>query len=114
MLDSNSNNAWLAGILEGEGSFISKTKLSISVAMTDQDVIERLSTLTGVGRVYALGRQKGHHKDVWRWTIYRRAHLKSITEAVLPWLGKRRTVAAQALLDRIAHDDARGSSEPAA
>jgi len=63
--------AWLAGILEGEGSFISKGQARIQVAMTDQDIITRLAELTGVGRVYAVRRQKPHHKDSWLWTVRR-------------------------------------------
>jgi hypothetical protein len=93
--------AWLAGILEGEGSFISKGRPKIQVAMTDQDIIARLSELTGVGRVYAVSRQKPHHKDAWLWAVNRPAHLEHIIRLVLPWLGQRRTLAAKDVLRKI-------------
>jgi hypothetical protein len=93
--------AWLAGILEGEGSFISKGRPRIQVAMTDQDIIARLSELTGVGRVYAVSRQKPHHKDAWLWTVNRPAHLEHIIRLVLPWLGQRRALAAKDVLRKI-------------
>lgn len=43
--------AWLAGLLEGEGSFMLKTKrsyngtISISLQMTDKDIVERCATI---------------------------------------------------------------------
>jgi len=43
--------AWLAGILEGEGSFLSGKSIAIQVTMTDLDVLERLQPITGLGRV---------------------------------------------------------------
>lgn len=93
--------AWLAGILEGEGSFISKGRPKIQVAMTDQDIIIRLSKLTGVGRVYAVRRQKPHHKDAWLWAVNRPAHVEHIIRLVLPWLGHRRALAAMDVLMKI-------------
>jgi hypothetical protein len=94
--------AWLAGILEGEGSFLSGASIGITVAMTDQDVIQRLQSLTGVGRIHKVGRQKAHHKDAWVWAVRRRTHIRLLIDAVLPWLGQRRSVAALKVLDRIA------------
>ena len=95
--------AWVAGILEGEGSFVSSQSVSIRVTMTDLDILERLQKVTGVGRIYDTTRRKDTHKEAWIWTVQRRAHIRHIIEAVLPWLGKRRTVAANKLLERIAN-----------
>jgi len=94
--------AWLAGILEGEGSFISKGRPRIQVAMTDQDIITRLAELTGVGRVHQVRRQRPHHKDAWLWAVSRPVHVEHIIRLVLPWLGQRRTVAAKEVLSQIA------------
>jgi hypothetical protein len=69
--------------------------------MTDQDIIARLSELTGVGRVYAVSRQKPYHKDAWLWTINRPAHLEHIIRLVLPWLGQRRALSAKDVLRKI-------------
>jgi hypothetical protein len=60
-----------SGILEGEGTFITKTnghRPIVACQMTDQDVIFDLQKLWG-GRVYySKARQKGY-KDVWRWQV---------------------------------------------
>lgn len=99
--------AWLAGLLEGEGTFVSKRRPHIAVAMTDQDVVQRLLDWTGLGRIHSVGRQKDHHKPAWIWTVRRRAHIQHLVRLVRPWLGERRGVAADALLQRVT------SKEPA-
>jgi hypothetical protein len=93
--------AWVAGILEGEGSFVSGRCIGITVTMTDLDVLQRLQEVTGVGIINALKRRKPNHKDAWVWSVRRRAHIRGIVSAVLPWLGERRSVAAQKLLAKI-------------
>jgi hypothetical protein len=95
--------AWVAGILEGEGSFVSSKSIAIQVTMTDLDILQRLRQLTGVGRIYSITRRKDIHKDAWIWAVQRRAHIRHVINAVLPWLGERRTLAARRLLDRIAN-----------
>jgi hypothetical protein len=95
--------AWLAGLLEGEGSFVSGKSIAIQVTMTDLDIINRLPRVTGVGRIYRARVQKAHYKDAWLWSVQRRAHIRFIVNTVLPWLGERRTTAALKLLDRIAN-----------
>jgi hypothetical protein len=45
---------WLAGLLEGEGSFLKPppskpTRVILSIEMTDRDVLERVADLLGVG-----------------------------------------------------------------
>lgn len=58
--------AWLAGLLEGEGSFrMSGRSIAISVSMTDRDVIDRAATLMR-GRVFALRAHLPHYKPPWR------------------------------------------------
>jgi hypothetical protein len=94
--------AWVAGILEGEGSFISGTSVAIQVTMTDLDILQRLLQVTGVGRIYPITRRKDNHKDAWIWAVQRRAHIRHVINAVLPWLGERRIIAANRLLERIA------------
>lgn len=60
---------WLAGILEGEGSFMkgssSKTCLPIiSIQTTDQDVADRVAMLLGVKAVF-VPRRQSHWKDIY-------------------------------------------------
>ncbi len=85
--------AWVAGILEGEGTF-SGNRHRVTCAMTDRDIIARLAQTTGVGRIYFSKRQKEHHKDVWIWSVIRRSEVTELTRAIIPWLGERRTAAA--------------------
>ena len=64
MLDSDLY--WLAGLLEGEGSFMKgppskPTQPRIVVSMTDLDVIERVATLFG-NTVHPLKPREEHHK----------------------------------------------------
>ena len=99
---TEAETAWVAGIIEGEGSFIAAQSLVIAVRMTDYDIIERLLSVTDVGTIYSLGKQKDHHRPCRRWTVKRQVHVRYLAEAVMPWLGQRRTIAAQILLDRLA------------
>ena len=108
--------AWLAGIIEGEGSFVvgphrpkHGTHTAVSVNMTDEDVVRRLETVSGVGAVYG-PRSRGPHKPQWMWVVTKVSDVVTLVEALLPWMGKRRTVAAKKLLqacqeklDRMSH-----------
>jgi hypothetical protein len=78
--------AWVAGILEGEGSFISGKAAGITVTITDLDIIRRLQQVTGVGRIHPTTRRKDYHKDAWIWAVRRRTHIRQVVNAVaLAW-----------------------------
>jgi len=96
--------AWLAGILEGEGSFLVRRNGSgvIQVAMTDRDIIDRLVEVTGAGRIHSRTPAKPHHRPAWVWHVRRHTHVVHIVTAVLPWLGERRTIAANKVLEALA------------
>lgn len=88
--------AWAAGLLEGEGSFITRTKspvLCVTCNMTDLDILERLQSIFG-GLIHKNSRTseryKDHWKDAWTWSASG-ATAKDIMEAVLPYMGKRRS-----------------------
>ena len=93
--------AWVAGIIEGEGTFRATKSRGITVAMTDRDIIERLKIVTGVGRIYAVARQKAHHKDSFIWCVSCRDHYTGLALAILPWLGERRNAAARRLIEGV-------------
>lgn len=94
--------AWVAGIIEGEGSFIVEkrrigkyaTRLYVSgritVNMTDQDVIERLAELCG-GNVTYEPQKAPNRKDQWRWTFRQYENLKVLCDLLRPWMAVRRT-----------------------
>jgi len=94
--------AWIAGIIEGEGSFIAEKRRNgefatrvyasarITVNMTDRDVIEKLAELAG-GRVN-LERQKApNRKDQWKWTFRGYENVIILTDLLRPWMFERRT-----------------------
>ena len=71
----SNQEAYFACIIDGEGCIAyEKTKPgyaipSISVEMTDKDVITRLKDFFGKGSVVFLKARQKHHKDTWRWRI---------------------------------------------
>lgn len=106
--------AWVAGIVEGEGSMgldnmgpksgNRHPKAHIKVAMTDEDVVRALHSKTGVGNVfgpYPGGGTKGNPewKEQWVWHVAKREDVRSIITAILPFLYERRTVQAMTCLD---------------
>jgi hypothetical protein len=92
--------AWLAGLLEGEGSFTlqqplnakgePRTRIAISLQMTDLDVLEKVASLVGDGKVLTAKRQAGHHKETWRWQISSRGITAELMARILPYMSKRR------------------------
>ena len=100
--------AWLAGIIEGEGCLTLKDSsdprnpthgpwivCSINVGMTDEDIVRRIQSITGVGNVRP---QKVHknRKQEWRWYISERKSVLYILERLAPYFGIRRGEKARA------------------
>lgn len=91
--------AWLAGLLEGEASFVATCHsgryvyLQVSLRMADEDVVRRAAAVFGVGHVTGPYRWKGfkdHWKDQWQWSVTKSADAYAVMIAVWPWLGERR------------------------
>ena len=90
--------AWLAGILEGEGSFFLENNRSggklyryaiVTVNMTDKDVIDRVSALFGT-TTYAIPNTKAGKKPAYRATL--KSHKAVVLmEHLLPFMGERRS-----------------------
>ena len=93
--------AWLAGILEGEGSFRpGRTTLNVTLRMTDEDVVERFSGLTSTGYYREPPRQE-HWKSVFVVNVY-------------PYMGVRRAARiAELLLVQDARETLRTAREKA-
>lgn len=94
--------AWLAGILEGEGSFVpappsmGKTSIGVQVSMTDEDVIARVAKMFGTA-YHRSDRNPGSWKPAYV-TVARGRRAAVIMRAVLPHMGSRRAQRIQALL----------------
>ena len=108
--------AWLAGWLEGEGCFslTSGSSPTITVAVTDKDVIERAAKLVG-GKASPIKKYKGHVKQVYRIGLHGQKAIDVMT-AILPHMGERRGTKISEILnyykgkpDRIAARSARHS-----
>ena len=71
----SNQEAYFAGIIDGEGCIAyEKTRKdystpSISVEMTDKDVIDRMHQFFGKGSVVFIKRRKKHYLNSWRWRI---------------------------------------------
>lgn len=93
---SSEEIAWLAGLLDGEGSFLLNRSIvggkvylypKIVVGMTDLDVIERVADLFGTS-VYEPPKVKDR-KRLWRATI-QGAGAVSLMRLLRPWMSERR------------------------
>lgn len=97
--------AWLAGLLEGEGSFFTERVGGVNryvvmeVTMTDQDVIERAAALMGVKAAFrhAPSKQAAGHKATWRARL-RGQRARTLMEELLPFMGDRRSAKITELL----------------
>jgi hypothetical protein len=84
---------WLAGLLEGEGSFSPGTpsepsRIRIYLHMTDEDVIARVASIFGVGYVHERPR-----KDHWKPTYLTRVageRAALLMKMIYPLMGQRR------------------------
>lgn len=64
--------AWLAGLFEGEGCIsLAGTRVQLSIAMTDRDVVERFVSMVGYGKVTCRpGKLNGEYKkEMFYWQI---------------------------------------------
>ncbi len=87
------NLHWLAGILEGEGSFMrgipsSPNRVRIAVQMTDRDVIERVARLWN-GAVYECKARNPRHKASYRAQLDRSGAV-ALMILLRPLMGQRR------------------------
>jgi hypothetical protein len=96
-LASREDLAWLAGLYEGEGSTSASVAhqknttpmLSVTINMTDLDVLERAQRVAGMGKIYG-PYQRGTNKPHWMFKVQRQAHAYALLAALWPWLGMRR------------------------
>ena len=90
---------YLAGLIEGEGSFLAKANggAAITVEMTDQDIVERLLTFGGTVHGYAA--RKINWEPTWRWSLTSKLAF-DLAKELLPYLGIRRTEQATRMMQQ--------------
>jgi LAGLIDADG-like domain len=88
--DGDVERAWLAGLLEGEGSFGCGQRHTVLVrlTMTDQDVVERVARMLGAS-VRREEPAKDNWAPTWHFEIYGRRAM-GIAEDLEPLMGQRR------------------------
>lgn len=95
----NDSWSWASGLFEGEGSIsIGPRGGRLSLGMKDRDVVERFAVVAGAGHVRMDKRPNPRHSDIWRWEVSAWGDRKRILEAMLPYLGERRSERALAML----------------
>lgn len=113
MVASSEEIAWLAGILDGEGSFLLNRSIvggkvylypKITVNMTDLDVMERVADLFGTS-TYVLPK-KEDRKQAWRASI-QGAGAVSLMRLLRPWMSERR---GEKIDELVAYWEARSSA----
>jgi hypothetical protein len=98
--DTEARVAWLAGVLEGEGSFVSASFGSYSyprvqMTMCDRYVLDPAMTLMPSSHIYAVTDKRGLERgwsEAWIVSI-NGPPAASVMRAVLQWMGSRRTKA---------------------
>lgn len=88
---------WLAGLLEGEGTFdLHRGKYPrVRVAMTDRDVVGRAATL--IGARVRLSLKPAPYKASWHAEVSGEKAAE-VMRAVLPYMGSRRSAKIAAIL----------------
>lgn len=96
--------AWLAGLLEGEGTFTWKKQKRyqypmVKVGSTDRDIIDRVREMWGGPVPEFHRRRRAHWKDQW---IVARVGQPAVVvmQQVLPYMGERRAAKIQEILSR--------------
>lgn len=96
--------AWAAGLFEGEGCIYigkpyarkSNRKITASLSMSDEDVVNRFCSIVGKGSVIRV--PKGQYKPAFCWVAGKRRDVESILNKFLPYLGERRKAKAREAL----------------
>ena len=96
--------AWLAGIVEGEGSMAIRVRgprgrkeISLNICMTDRDIIERCARIMDAPMI-SLKMRGTQTKQPYRVSLTKWEGLETTLRAIRPWLGERRGAKADELL----------------
>ena len=94
--------AWLAGIIEGEGCFISvlgkNPNFRIQVKMTDKDIIDRIQKITNLGSTNVEVMKNPRYKTCYHWKICIQSDVAALMMTIYPFMGERRRARIKLLL----------------
>ena len=90
----------MAGLIEGEGSIVisPNNRVTITVQMTDRDVIERLASLVN-RNVWMVKNSNPNWTQAYTVAVGAKQDVRLLLEALLPWFGQRRTTKALQALE---------------
>ena len=93
---------WIAGVFEGEGYIrtYDSNSYEVVVKMCDLDILERIQQECG-GSITPYSPTNRKHTLIFCWRLTKKSHVRNFLSSILPYLGYRRTYAAQNLLDAI-------------
>lgn len=98
--------AWAGGLFEGQGALELRLDGSVllSLASTDEDVIDRFRFVVGAGRLCSEppGRS-GRRKRTWRLDIVQVEDVLRVITLLYPWLGERRKARADEVVAILCH-----------
>jgi hypothetical protein len=93
-LTTEDGYAWLAGLIEGEGSIMHRRDknghlwIGVGLTMTDEDVVRRCQEVAG-GRVSG-PYVRGAYKPQWRWDLNIQTEVIDLILHLRPIMGERR------------------------
>ena len=98
--DAAQRVAWLAGVLEGEGSFLTsrfdgRSYPRVQITMSDRYVLDRAMSLMPGSRIYSVSDERQAERgwsDAWIVTV-NGFPAAAVMRSVLPWMGSRRSTA---------------------
>lgn len=91
-MDDNIQLGWIAGLLEGEGTFYVRGgghSPVIQVMMTDSDIVIRLAKLMNAHRVTENAKKTKADKSIYRVVVYGESAYKTM-KLIYPLMGLRR------------------------
>ncbi len=106
---TNTEIGWLAGLVEGEGCIgifsngrhTKQKAVTISINMTDFDIIFRLQQITGMGNINPKPPKNPLHKPQLCWRVAKQKDVLQLLYTVWPILGERKQRAASNAIQHI-------------
>lgn len=101
--------AWLAGLLEGEGSFFVNERKNdkrtpaarISMQSTDKDVLDRVHFLLGGSLSNAIVRKnRPNAKPAWQWCLSNTSYCVELCKRLYPLMSERRQGQINSIFER--------------
>lgn len=91
---NETETAWLAGLVEGEGFISINTKkryIMLGINMCDLDVLEKARTITRMGNITERKVYKENHSRSWGWRVTSNTEVRTPLVAIRPHMCSRRT-----------------------